>query len=57
VPRERLREHCRAHLARGKRPQRWLQATALPRTSGGKIARATLAQRVRDGTLAAEEFR
>jgi long-chain acyl-CoA synthetase len=57
LPRERLREHCRTRLARGKWPQRWLQAAYLPRTSGGKIARATLAHRLRTGTLAAEEFR
>jgi long-chain acyl-CoA synthetase len=57
LPRERLREHCRERLAHGKRPQRWLQAADLPRTSSGKIARAALAHHVRTGTLAAEEFR
>jgi long-chain acyl-CoA synthetase len=57
LPRERLREHCRTRLARGKWPQRWLQAAHLPRTSGGKIARATLTHRLGTGTLAAEEFR
>lgn len=57
LPRERLREHCRTRLARGKWPQRWLQAAHLPRTSGGKIARSTLTHRLRTGTLAAEEFR
>ena len=57
VPRARLRAHCGARLAHGKRPQRWLQVTALPRTSSGKVARATLARHLRDGTLGARELR
>jgi long-chain acyl-CoA synthetase len=57
VPRARLRAHCRAHLARGKWPQRWLQLPALPRTRAGKIARATLANGLREDTLGAEELR
>lgn len=57
LPRKRLREHCRTRLAREKRPQRWLQVMDLPRTDTGKIARATLAQRLRDGSLDAWELR
>jgi long-chain acyl-CoA synthetase len=57
LPRKHLREHCRTRLAREKRPQRWLQVTDLPRTHTGKIARATLAQRLRDGSLDAWELR
>lgn len=57
LPRAALREHCRTHLAHGKRPQRWLQVTGFPRTASGKIARAALAAGLRDGTLAAEEVR
>jgi long-chain acyl-CoA synthetase len=57
LPRRRLREHCHARLAAGKRPQRWLEVTDLPRTGSGKLARAVLAQRLRDGTLAARDLR
>lgn len=53
LPRRRLREHCRAHLARGKRPQRWLQVDDFPRTASGKIARGVLTEQLRAGTLAA----
>jgi long-chain acyl-CoA synthetase len=56
VPRRRLREHCRARLARDKQPQRWLQVDDLPRTASGKTARGTLRERARAGTLAASEL-
>jgi long-chain acyl-CoA synthetase len=56
VSRRRLREHCRARLARDKQPQRWLQADDLPRTASGKTARRTLSERLRAGTLAASEL-
>jgi long-chain acyl-CoA synthetase len=54
--RRRLREHCHARLARGKRPRRWLLVSELPRTAGGKIARESLARALRDGALEAEEL-
>jgi long-chain acyl-CoA synthetase len=53
LPRRRLREHCRAHLARGKRPQRWLEVDDFPRTVSGKIARGVLTEQLRAGALAA----
>jgi long-chain acyl-CoA synthetase len=33
---------CRAHLPRAKWPRRWLKIAAMPRTTSGKVARATL---------------
>lgn len=56
LPRRRLRDHCRRHLARHKRPQRWLAIDAFPRTSSGKIARSALAAGLRDGTLNVREL-
>ncbi|MEV0970711.1 AMP-binding protein [Microtetraspora glauca] len=52
-----LRAAARAGLEPGKRPRRWLATEALPRTASGKPARATVAERLRDGTLAAEPMR
>ncbi|MFD2397968.1 hypothetical protein ACFSVJ_16150 [Prauserella oleivorans] len=49
-----LRAAARASLRPGLRPRRWLVTTALPRTASGKPARAEAAERLRDGTLAAE---
>ncbi len=40
---EALADHCRAHLARFQVPRRWRVVAALPRTAGGKVARAELA--------------
>jgi acyl-CoA synthetase (AMP-forming)/AMP-acid ligase II len=56
VARRRLREHCRARLARGKQPQRWLQVDDFPRTASGKIARSTLTEQLAAGTLTASEL-
>ncbi|MEV0596353.1 AMP-binding protein, partial [Nonomuraea cavernae] len=52
-----LRHAASANLEPGKRPRRWLVTTALPRTASGKPARATVAEQLRDGTLAAEPMR
>ncbi|GGO70177.1 class I adenylate-forming enzyme family protein [Nonomuraea cavernae] len=52
-----LRHAASANLEPGKRPRRWLVTTALPRTASGKPARATVAEQLRDGTLAAEPIR
>ncbi|MEU8244878.1 AMP-binding protein [Nonomuraea sp. NPDC048916] len=52
-----LRHAASANLEPGKRPRRWLVTTALPRTASGKPARATVAEQLRDGTLAAKPMR
>ncbi|CAM00519.1 long-chain acyl-CoA synthetase [Saccharopolyspora erythraea NRRL 2338] len=49
-----LRERARTALEPAKRPRRWLATAELPRTAAGKPARALVAERLRDGTLAAE---
>ncbi|WP_249124483.1 class I adenylate-forming enzyme family protein [Saccharopolyspora erythraea] len=49
-----LRERARAELEPAKRPRRWLATAELPRTAAGKPARALVAERLRDGTFAAE---
>jgi acyl-CoA synthetase (AMP-forming)/AMP-acid ligase II len=43
---------CRARIAGYKRPRRWVLVDALPQTPAGKIQKAELRRRLRDGSLA-----
>ncbi|MEJ3657188.1 AMP-binding protein [Actinomycetes bacterium KLBMP 9759] len=52
-----LRDAARARLEPAKRPRRWLGVEELPRTPSGKPARATIAEQLRAGTLAAVALR
>ncbi|MBI4859873.1 MAG: long-chain fatty acid--CoA ligase [Candidatus Riflebacteria bacterium] len=50
VPAEKLKEHCRQHLARYKVPHHFEFRDKLPMTSSGKIAKAALAAEPLTGT-------
>lgn len=49
-----LRAHAALGLAKAQRPRRWYVVDALPRTAGGKPARAAIAAALADGTLPRE---
>ncbi len=46
-----IRSAARAQLAGPSLPRRWLQTDGLPRTTGGKVARAAVLAGLADGTL------
>ncbi|MGI8529917.1 MAG: class I adenylate-forming enzyme family protein [Geodermatophilaceae bacterium] len=46
-----LRLYARAHLAAAQRPRRWYAVAQLPRTGGGKPARADLVAAIQQGRL------
>ena len=43
---EALDAHCLAHIARFKRPKRYLQAAELPKNAAGKILKAQLREQL-----------
>ncbi len=46
-----LSEHCGAHLARYKVPQRWFFTNELPLTASGKVRSLTVRQMIIDGAI------
>ena len=52
-----LRTATRDRLAAPQRPRHWYVMPSLPRTGAGKVARGTVAEAVRAGTLDARRLR
>jgi long-chain acyl-CoA synthetase len=52
-----LRSRVAVRLAAPQRPRHWFVMPALPRTGAGKVARGTVAEAVRTGTLNARRLR